>query len=168
MTEDPKIKRPELEAAEILAMIKGESGHVDPPAALVRATGTTYGDTQPGSSGGSASGFSYIAESCADNSTTNITLGAVAETIAIFIIYHAHTNNGGTHSREGGYALVFTDGTNASVVGWMRSYLNTGYCLDDDDGLGADVNSGSLRLNVHTKSLGAACDLRATFYTVEA
>ena len=138
------------------------------PATLSAERALTAGSNLVLTDGGANStvtlNLNTIDQSCADNAATNIIIGAVASIMAIHIVYHAHT---GAYY-ESGSAVLFTDGTNTAVCAWQRSYLGSGYCLDDDAGLSGDVNTGNLRLIVTTKSLAAACDFRATYTLVEA
>jgi len=161
------LKRAQLQQAAILNRINRKIQKATGPqqASMVNVSTVVYGDEQPGGAptpGTPDSGT--INQSCADNATTNITIGAVLEIAAIHITYQCTT---GAYY-EGGSAVLFTDGTNANCSVGARSYLGSGYCLDDDAPLDGDVNGGILRLKVTTKSLGGACDFRATYLTVEA
>jgi hypothetical protein len=101
-------------------------------------------------------------QSCADNATTNINLGSAASYSAFIIAYHAKTT---TYVEAGSCVVAMYNGT-AIVTAWQRGPLGDGYPLNDDTGLDADVSAGTVRLKVTTKSLGAACDFRATYLRV--
>ena len=162
-----RLKRPRSDAYEVLRLIDRKIKRITKPlvTGVSAVNGWEYGDEQPGGSGGDfPSTTETIDQECADNATTNIEIGPVASIAAIHLAYQCTT---GAYY-EGGSAVLFTDGTNANCSVGARSYLGSGYCLDDDAPLDGDVNGGILRLKVTTKSLGGACDFRATYLTVEA
>ena len=231
----PRIKRPKgNDAVEIIELIKDEVGDDTPaPTAAVTATGTVYGDTQPGSGGGSidhlelsgiddgtrgigshvnavkryenagdpdanddsagtgGNGVFFtgdtwvnttddasftcmddtataavwtgttdnaltIDQSCADNSTTDITLAAVADVSAVHITYHCLRGS----DYEFGTLTVGLIGAATAQVIRVSSSDNCGLTI------AADVDSGNLRINVTTDNSGDAADFRGTYLTV--
>lgn len=97
-----------------------------------------------------------IDESCADDATTDIVLGAVADISAVTITYHCL--RGARY--EWGTITVGLMG--AATAGVLRR--------SDSDNCGlviaADVNAGNLRLNITTDDSGDASDFRGTYLEV--
>lgn len=105
-------------------------------------------------------------ESCANNTTTNITLGDINTSMTFQLAYSAATASGGMNYVEGGRCTVVAYATAAHVIGWERKMMGDGRPLVDGTGLTADVDSGNVRLKVTTADRGAACDFRVTYFEV--
>ena len=100
-------------------------------------------------------------QSLADNATTNITLGAIADITAAFIDYHCIRS---TDTEWGQIQVVLLqDGSTVEVFKdqhWPSGQSSCGLTIS------GDVSGGNLRLVITTSSTGSAADFRATFRTV--
>lgn len=98
----------------------------------------------------------------ADNSTQNVTLGAVAAITAAFIDYHC-TRAGST---QWGMIeiVILDDGSTVEYVSdprWQSGEAGVGLAI------AGDISGGNLRLNLTTDASGGAADFRATYRTIE-
>lgn len=104
-----------------------------------------------------------IDQSLADNTTTNIVLGAVTAISRAIIDYHSIRS---TDTEWGQIDLaVLQDGSTVEKLAdrsWPSAESGCGLTI------AGDVSGGNLRLNITTSSTGNAADFRATYRTVPA